>query len=166
MKKIKKLWIENKILFVLFIILIVCFIAICCVVMSYFMGSNKSVYGDRLKNKVKVSKELEEEYIKAIEADEMVDEATVRVGVRTIYITIKFNEKASLVEAEGKAVASLDVLGEDTLNFYDINFILIQDLVAGDESKGFTLMGSNNVNGTGVVWSNNTEIIEEEENEN
>ena len=165
MKKIKQLWNENRILFVLFIILIVCFIAICFVVMSYFVGTNKSVYGDRLKNKVKVSKTAEDEYVKDIEMDEMVDEATIRVGVRTIYITLKFNDKASLVEAESKAVASLEALSEDILSYYDINFILLQDTVAGDETKGFTLMGSSNVNGTGVVWSNNTEIIEEEENE-
>lgn len=165
MKKIKELWSKNRILFVLFIILIVCFIAICCVVMSYFVGTNKSVYGDRLKNKVKVSKSAEDDYIKSVEADEMVDEATIRVGVRTIYITIKYNEKASLVEAESKAVASLDALQSDVLEYYDIDFILLQDTVAGDETKGFTMMGSNNVNGTGVVWSNNTEIIEEDENE-
>ncbi len=165
MKKIKELWSKNRILFVLFIILIVCFIAICCVVMSYFVGTNKSVYGDRLKNKVKVSKGAEDDYIKSVEADEMVDEATIRVGVRTIYITIKYNEKASLVEAESKAVASLDALQSDVLEYYDIDFILLQDTVAGDETKGFTMMGSNNVNGTGVVWSNNTEIIEEDENE-
>ena len=165
MKKIKELWSKNRILFVLFIILIVCFIAICCVVMSYFVGTNKSVYGDRLKNKVKVSKSAEDDYIKSVETDEMVDEATIRVGVRTIYITIKYNEKASLVEAESKAVASLDALQSDVLEYYDIDFILLQDTVAGDETKGFTMMGSNNVNGTGVVWSNNTEIIEEDENE-
>ncbi len=163
--KIKKLWNENRILFVLFLILIICFIAICFVVMSYFVGSSKSVYGDRVKNKVKVADKMQKEYIDAIELDEMVDEATIRVGVRTIYITLKFNSTASLVEAESKAVASLDALSEDVLAYYDINFILLQDDVAGDESKGFTLMGSNNVNGSGVVWSNNTEIVEEEANE-
>lgn len=165
MKKIKKLWNENRILFVLFIVLIVCFIAILGVVMSYFVGDSKSVYGDRLKNKVEVSKSIEDEYVKSIEIDDMVEKATIRVGVRTIYITLKFNSTASLVEAESKAVASLDALSEEILAYYDIDFILVQDSVPGDESKGFTLMGSNNVNGSGVVWSNNTEIVEEEKDE-
>ena len=165
MKRIKKLWNENRVLFVLFIILIVCFIAICCVVMSYFVGDKKSVYGDRLKNKVKVSKSVEDEYTKTIEIDEMVEKATIRVGIRTIYITLKFNDKASLVEAESKAVASLDSLSEEVLSYYDVDFILVQDAVAGNESKGFTIMGSTNINGSGVVWSNNTEIVEEEKNE-
>ena len=163
MKKLKKIWNENRILFVLFIILIICFVAICMIVFSYFVGSSKSVYGDRLKNEVKISDKQEKDYIEAIKADAMVEDATWRKGVRTIYITIKFNETASLVEAESKAVASLENIEEKILKYYDINFIITQDKVEADQSKGFTLMGSSNVNGSGVVWSNNTEIVEEEE---
>ena len=162
MKRIKKLWKENRILFVLFLILVICFIAICFVVLSYFVGTNKSVYGDRLKNKVKISEKEKKEFIKSLEEDETIDKVTYRVGVRTIYITIKFNEKISLVEAESKAVTSLEKIKEKELKYYDVNFILLQDKVESDESKGFTMMGSSNVNGTGVVWSNNTKIVEEE----
>lgn len=162
MKKIKKLWKENRILFVLFLILIICFIAICFVVLSYFVGTNKSVYGDRLKNKVTISEKEKKEFIKSLEEDETIDKVTYRVGVRTIYITIKFNEKISLVEAESKAVTSLEKIKEKELKYYDVNFILLQDKVESDESKGFTMMGSSNVNGTGVVWSNNAKIVEEE----
>ena len=163
MKKLKKIWNENRILFVLFIILIICFLAICLVVLSYFMGTKKSVYGNRLNGEVKVSDKQEKDYIEAVKADDMIEDVTFRKGVRTIYITIKFNETASLVEAESKAVASLDNIEEKILKYYDINFIILQDKVASDETKGFTLMGSSNVNGSGVVWSNNTEIVEEEE---
>ena len=163
MKKIKKLWNENRILFVLFMILIICFIAICVVIFSYFIGSSKSVYGDRLKNKVTVSDKEKNEYVKALKEDELVTDVTYRVGVRTIYITITFNMKATLEEAESKAVASLEKISEKVLGYYDINFTLTQDTDANDSSKGFTIMGSNNVNGSGVVWSNNTPIEEETE---
>ena len=163
MKKLKKIWNENKILFVLFLILIVCFVAICLVVFSYFMGTNKSVYGNRLKDHVKISDNQEKDYITAITSDDMVIDSTWRKAIKTIYITIKFNETASLVEAESKAVSSLSNIEDEILNYYDINFILIQDKVESDETKGFTVMGSSNVNGNGVVWGNNTEIIEEEE---
>jgi len=142
-------------------ILIICFIAICVVIFSYFIGSSKSVYGDRLKNKVEVSTKEQSEYVKALKEDEMVDDVTYRVGVRTIYITINFNLKASLVEAESKAVASLEKISEKVLGYYDINFTLTQDTDANDPTKGFVIMGSNNVNGSGVVWSNNTPIEEE-----
>ena len=163
MKRLKKMWNENRILFVLFLILIVCFIAICLVVFSYFIGSNKSVYGNRLNGEVKISDKQEKDYIDALKSGDMVSDVTWRKGVRTIFITIKFNDKASLVEAESKAVASLEKIEEKILKYYDINFIIMQDKVSGDETKGFTIMGSSNVNGSGVVWSNNTEIVEEEE---
>ena len=163
MKRLKKIWNENRILFVLFLILIICFVAICLVVFSYFMGSNKSVYGNRLKGEVKISEKQEKDYVEALKADDMVEDVTWRKGVRTIYITIKYNATASLIEAESKAVSSLENIEEKILKYYDINFIIYQDKVEGDETKGFTLMGSSNVNGSGVVWSNNTEIVEEEE---
>ncbi len=162
MKKIKKMWRENRILFVLFLILIICFIAICSVVLSYFVGTKKSVYGDRLKGKVKIAEKDQKAYIKELEEDEAIDSVTFRKGIRTIYITIKFNDKTSLVEAESKAVASLEKIKEKYTKYYDINFILTQEKVETDESKGFTIMGSSNVNGTGVVWSNDTKIVEEE----
>lgn len=163
MKKIKKIWKENRVLFVLFIILIVCFIAICSVALSYFVGTNKSEYGDRLEDYVKVSDKEKKAYIDALKEDELVADVKFRVSIRTIYITIKFNKEASLVEAQSKSLASVDNISKEILAYYDINFIIEQDKVAEDPTKGFTLMGSHNLSGEGVVWSNNTEIIEEEE---
>ena len=163
MKKIKKIWKENRVLFVLFIILIVCFIAIFSVALSYFVGSNKSEYGDRLNDYVKVTDEVKSGYIDALKEDKLVDNVTFRISVRTIYITIKFNSEASLVEAQSKALASVDNISAEVLDYYDINFIIKQDKIDEDPTKGFTLMGSHNISGEGVVWSNNTEIVEEEE---
>lgn len=157
----KKMWKENRVLVVLILILVVCFIAICTVAVSYFMGTNKSVYGDRLKGKVKISGKQKNSYIDGLSKDEMIDNVDFRLSVRTIYVYITFNEKASLVEAQSKAAASLDNLSEKILKYYDINFILKQKKVETDESKGFVIMGSHNVNGNGVVWSNNTPIVEE-----
>ena len=48
MKKIKKLWMENRVLFVLFTIVIICACIILGVMLSYFFGATKSNYGDRL----------------------------------------------------------------------------------------------------------------------
>ena len=163
MKKIKKIWKENRILFVLFIILIVCFIAIFSVALSYFVGTSKSEYGDRLDNYVKVSDKVKSEYIDTLKEDKLVDDVVFRVSVRTIYITIKFTNEASLVEAQSKALASVESIPKDVLAYYDINFIIKQEKAEEDSSKGFTLMGSHNVSGEGVVWNNNTDFVEEEE---
>lgn len=163
MKKIKKIWKENRILFVLFIILIVCFIAIFSVALSYFVGTSKSEYGDRLDNYVKVSDKVKSEYIDTLKEDKLVDDVVFRVSVRTIYITIKFTNEASLVEAQSKTLASVESIPKDVLAYYDINFIIKQEKAEEDPSKGFTLMGSHNVSGEGVVWNNNTDFVEEEE---
>ncbi len=48
MNKIKKFWVENKVLFVLAIILIICVIIFTVVGLTYFYGSSSNVYGNRL----------------------------------------------------------------------------------------------------------------------
>lgn len=160
MKKIKDLWRNNRVLFVLFIILFVCFIAIVSVALSYFVGSKKSPYGNRLENQVKLPNKFESDLIKTLESDSLIKDANVRLSIRTIYITMEFNEDVSLVEAEGKATSTLDTLSEDVKGYYDVNFILSKE--KGEKSDAFTIMGSKNVNGSGLIWNNNN-IVEEKE---
>lgn len=157
----KKFWKENKVLFMLIVILIVCFIAICSVVVSYFVGSHKSIYGERLVEKVEVSNKAKEKFIDKLKEDELVEDADFRVSIRTIYLDIDFAEKATLVEAQSKAAASIEELDENLLKYYDINFILSKDDT--ETEAGFIIMGSRNSNGTGISWNNNTKIEEEKE---
>lgn len=156
----KKIWKENRVLFILIVVLIICFMAICSVVLSYFMGSNKSIYGDRLVDKIEIKKDVEEEYLKQFEDDKLVISADFRVSIRTIYIDLKFADKATLVEAESKAEASLEMLDEELLAYYDVNFILSKEKT--DTAEGFTIMGARNSNGNGISWNNNTLIKEDE----
>ena len=57
MKYLKNAWKNNRVLFVLFVILIICFVIIMGVGIKYFVGNNKSSYGERLEitKKVKVT---------------------------------------------------------------------------------------------------------------
>ena len=48
MKKIKKVWEENRVLMVLAIILVICLIIFAGVAITYFYGSSDNVYGNRL----------------------------------------------------------------------------------------------------------------------
>lgn len=156
----KKIWKENRVLFMLILVLIVCFVAIVSVGVSYFVGSHKSIYGDRLEGKIEIKDEDKETYINALKETKLVDEAAFRLSVRTIYVDLKFNNEATLVEAESIALASLENLSEEILAYYDVNFILTKDATEKDE--GFTIMGARNSNGTGISWNNNT-VVEEEE---
>jgi len=163
LKKFKKFWHENSVLLVLLMILVACLIAISVVVFTYFVGDSSSKYGERLDgiedHEFKDSDQ--HEIITKLKEDKLTLDASLRVSGKTIYVTIKFQPKTTLVEAESKALASLEYFKEDILGFYDIQFLIEAERTK--EEEGFQIMGSHNVNGTGgIVWNNNTSIEDEE----
>ncbi len=163
MNKLKEIWGKNKVLIVLGIILIICFIAILIVTFSFFFGGSESVYGDRLDGveNYPIEDSFIDEYIANLESDEMINSATFDTKGRIIYVTIDFVGDTSLVEAQSKAAASLEQFSEETLSYYDINFTLTSE--STENSEGFTIMGARNVAGSGLVWNNNTPVESEEE---
>ncbi len=162
MKKIKNFWNQNRVLFVLFIIVFVCAIIILGVVLKYFFGSSKSSYGDRLDGiqEVEITDEVKNHFLESFNNDELVSNATIHIKGKIIYITLHFKDGVSLVEAQSKALASLTSFEEKYLEFYDFHYTLKGE--ATENSDGFLIMGAKNVNGSGLVWNNNTEIPKEE----
>ena len=164
MKKLKKIWQENSVLFVLLFILIACLIAISVVVITYFVGDSSSKYGDRLDGieDYPFDEDMQKTIISQIEENEIVEDVTMRVSGKTIYITITFVPETTLVEGQSIALASIDHFSEETLSFYDLEFMIQAE--ATNETEGFQLIGAKNVSGTGgIVWNNNTEFETEEE---
>ena len=164
MKKLKKIWQENSILFVLLFILIACIIAISVVVVTYFVGDSSSKYGDRLGGieDYPFEEDTQNEIISKIEENEIVEDATIRVSGKIIYITITFVPETTLVEGQSIALSSLDYFNEETLSFYDLEYMIKAD--ATEETEGFQIIGAKNVSGTGGIgWNNNTEFETEEE---
>lgn len=165
LEKIKSSWKENRVLFVLTAILIFCLILIAIVAIDYFLGSSRDKYGDRLSGIEKVQitdkqlKKLESE----IEKEETIENCNINKIGKMIYINLDFNETITLVEAEGKALNTLSLFSEDELKFYDVHYSLSQ--AKTEENEGFNIMGTKNVNGSGLVWNNNTPIEEETEEE-
>lgn len=162
MKKLKKIWQENSVLLVLFIILIACLIAISVVVVKYFVGDSNSKYGERLDNieKYPFGEKEQNELKDKIKEEKSVLDVKTRVSGKTIYVTIDFDSSITLVEAQSKALASLEYFTEDTLSFYDIQYMIKAD--STDKTDGFQIMGSHNISGTGgIVWTNNTAPKEE-----
>ncbi len=153
----KQFYKENRVFSILMIIVAICAILIIGVMLKYFFfGNSSSPYGDRLKDekKYKLSSSEKKEITSSLESDEAIKSADVHSSVRTIYVTIEFNPGISLVEAEGKAVTVLEKFSEGQMGYYDIEFILKAESTG--EAEGFTIMGAKNVNGTNIVWNNNT----------
>ena len=163
MKKIKSLWQKNRVLFVLFTILIFCFIIILGVTVKYFIGNHSSNYGDRLEEtkKVKVTNEIKDDYQAFFDNDESVESVKINVTGKIIYVSINFASNITLVEAQSKTVQSLEKFSEKIQKVYDINFTLSQD--KSDNNAGFTIMGAKNSNRPNIVWNNNTPVEEENE---
>lgn len=162
MKKLKKIWQENSVLLVLFVILIACLIAISVVVVKYFVGDSSTKFGERLEgiDKHPFGESEQNEIKDKIKEDKLVLNVNMRTSGKTIYVTIDFDSSATLVEAQSKVLASLEYFSEDILNFYDIQYMIKAD--STDKTDGFQIMGSHNISGTGgIVWNNNTAPKEE-----
>ena len=164
MKKLKKIWQENSVLFVLLFILIACLIAISVVVITYFVGDSSSKYGGRLEGieDYPFDEDMQNDIISQIEENEIVEDVTMRVSGKSIYVTIIFVPETTLVEGQSIALSSLDYFSEETLSFYDLEYMI--EAEATEETEGFQIIGAKNVSGTGgIVWNNNTEFETEEE---
>ena len=158
----KRFYKENRVFVILMAIVAVCLIVIVGVLLKYFFfGNSSSPYGNRIKDekKYKLSEKEEKKIVSDLQTDETIKEAKVLTKVRTIYVTITFNPGITLVEAQSKAVTVLEKFDEGQLGYYDIEFILKAQ--ANESSEGFTIMGAKNVNGTNIVWNNNTPVATE-----
>jgi hypothetical protein len=133
-----------------FIILGVC--------INYFFGSSKSSYGDRLEGitEVEMTDEIKNKFLDTMKNDALIDDATIKSRGKVVYVTLTFVDDVTLVEAESKALASLMVFDQNYIDFYDFNYTLVGNKT--ESSDGFLIMGAKNVNGSGFVWNNNTEV--------
>ena len=162
MKKIKNLWMNNRVLFVLTTIVLVCFLVMGVVVIKYFVGVSTSEYGDRLEDIENLP--LKDEDKQAIEnklkENENVQEVTVHTQGKIIYIRIVFTN-TSLDRAKEIAATTLEVINDEYKSHYDIHYTLVQE--ATDTAEGYTIMGSRNIRSTSsIIWNNNTPITSED----
>ena len=155
----KKLWNNNRVLFFLLTILLICFIAIVVVASTFFYSKSSSEYGDRLVdiNKHPISSEVKDSFKETVEKNKSVTNVTIKVIGRIIYVTINFDEKIKLENAQKLISDSLEVFGEDIMGYYDIDFIL--------KSDNFVILGAKNAKSEEIAWNNNREVEEEETNE-
>lgn len=167
MEKLKKFYYENRVFAILMIVAIVCIVLMLILSLNYFfMGINKSKYGNRLNliEDISVSKKEQKEIVEMLESSEIIKSANIDIAGRIIYIHIECNESATLVDSEGQAVLALDLISDEVKNVYDIHFTLNKD--SKDEVDAFTIMGAKNKSNVNIIWNNNTPIPEKEENPN
>lgn len=163
MKGLKKYYQNNRVFIILMTIVLICLIVMGISLINYFYGGkNSTVYGNRLDGieKVEISESRQSEIKAKLTSEEMISDASMMITGKIIYFRIEFTEAATLVEAQSKAISTLDNFSEEEKNFYDFHFTLKQE--ASTNSPGFIISGAKNVNGTNVVWNNNVEVKKEQ----
>lgn len=152
----KKLWRNNKIVIILFIILLICVGTIAYVALTYFFGGSDTVYGERLDNiedKLISDSEIDT-YIENILEEEKIDSASISVNGKIIYIKTEFIEEVSMSSAKKLASNVLTKFEEDTFDTFDCNITI--------SGVDFILMGYKNNTSAAIVWNNNTAFELEE----
>ncbi len=151
----KKLFVRNKVMFVLIIILLICFILIIYSLIKYFYAGSKSNYGDRLENVAehKLDNNIEESVKSLYSENDEIGDVKVELRGKIIYVTIDYVKAIKLEDAKSLALKSLEAFPQEEKDFYDIQYILTAKTIAEDNS--FPTMGYKNALSTIVVWVNN-----------
>lgn len=144
---------------VLAMVLLVCFIVVIVVALTYFYGSSDNEYGDRLEGikDVKITEKVIDKVTSSIEESEIVKSSSIDTKGKLIYLSIKFVDGTTLDTAKPVAEGAMSYFSKEELEFYDINITIS----ASGEAE-FTLMGAKNSGGSGIVVWNNNRIVEEE----
>ncbi len=156
MGKIKKALKHNKVMLVLGVILVLCFIALLYILVKYFYtGINGNPYGDRLENieKYRLDTDVENEVKSLYTNNDSVGEVVLNLHGKIIYITIDFVKAIKLNDAKTLALKSLEIFTKEEKEFYDIQFALTANTI--DENANFPVMGSKSTSSSVVVWMNN-----------
>ena len=151
----KKLFLKNKVLFLLTSIIIISIILIIIGLFVYFVkGSGKTVYGDRLVNieNYKIDKDIKNK-LEEIYIDSTVDSVKYDLKGKIIYIKIDLKENLPLVDAQTLSLKAIDVFSEEQRSYYDIQLIVTTSKVE-EKSKIYPIFGYKNAKNTQVVWTN------------
>lgn len=144
---------DNRVLWVLLGILVVCFLAIGILFYRYFYaGTSSSKYGERLDGieNYPLSKTLEKDIQDLYKDNTEIDKVTVTNEGKIVYITINFTKSIKVTTAEDLAIKSLDKVGEKNLTYYDVQYILTYS--GTEENTNFPVFGSKSASSLKVVW--------------
>ena len=144
---------DNRVLWVLLGILVICFLAIGILFYRYFYaGTSSSKYGERLDGieNYPLSKTLEKDIQDLYKDNTEIDNVTVTNEGKIVYITINFTKSIKVATAEDLAIKSLDKVGEKNLTYYDVQYILTYS--GTEENTNFPVFGSKSASSLKVVW--------------
>ena len=152
----KKFYREHRVFLILMVIVVVCVITSVILLLQYFYFGDSDKAPKRSCPDVSASRQ--KDITDDLKKETIVVDANLTISDKSnlIFITISFNEDATLVEAQSIALITLEGFNEEEIGCYDYQFTI--DAPQSDTGDGFHLMGARNASGTNIHWNNNKEI--------
>ena len=157
MKKLKKLYKENRVFTILMAISLTCLLIIIVLVSFYlFSSTSKSKYGNRLDgiNDVLIEENEQTELENKVSENAGVEEVKVNLHGKIIYFDIKVNNDIKPSDCKKQAEEIVTYFDDDYLNYYDIHFMFSK---SNDEAKNFPILGYRKVGAKKVSFSYNAQ---------
>jgi len=136
-------------------IVLIVIMFILCARMIFTTG--ETVYGQRLKNQVKIDSSITKEIIAETKELEQVENITIRVQGKIVYTTINFKEGTKLAKAKEIASNTLTKYSDKVIGYYDFGYFLKENIkeTTDDSKKGFTIAGTKHPDKEGISWTKN-----------
>lgn len=149
----KRIFKENKVLFVLLTLIIIASILIVFGLIKYFYyGNGNNAYGMRLYD---ISENPLNDHlasdVKELLKDSSIKDVKVDLKGKVVYLTIDLSELMSLNDAKSLAIKSLEAFTDKEKKYYDVQFIITASSVE-DENSLYPTMGYKNSNSSQIVW--------------
>lgn len=138
---------------------LILFIIILMIFARMFLGSKNSTYGDRLNNLEKLDKSSNNDVVTKLEEIKEVNDVTVRVQGKIIYITIKYLEGTKTDKAKEIANKTLEYYSDEVKGAYDFGYFLVEEVKEissdkeEDENKGFLIAGTKHPDNKTISWT-------------
>lgn len=160
LNKIKKIWNENKVLFVLGIILLICVIIIGVIAIKSFYSSCDDAYCNRRVDEVRSS--IPTDIKETLTSNENVTKVSVLVKNAIIYVSATFKNEVKMDDAKKVMNDIIPLFTEQELLTYDLDLTIKTE----DTEKGYIIKGARNTNGNGnIIWSNYNQSTDKESSE-
>lgn len=135
------------------IALVIFFVAIfLCVQLKniLFPNDGAAVYGDRLDEKVELTKNVDEKIKEALK--DGVSDVKVRVSGAIVNVTLTVYDEVSRDTAKSYATKSLDSFSAEEKSFYDFQFYLVKE---NKEATQFPIIGYKIQSADKITWTKN-----------
>lgn len=153
MKKLKKIWKNNKIAILFTIVIILILVIGLLMIYPLYSTKSGSDYGNRLDGikKVAIKNSVTDEVKKIFKEDERIEKVNINLKGKLYNVVLTLKDETELNEIADKIPEIFTNFSEEQLSFYDFQIFITGK--NGEEVK--TIIGYKNKKSESIIWSNN-----------